>query len=404
MRRKHLGAALATLAAAAATPALVAAAQTDEVPEPPADTTGTSVEIDLDLDDTASCPAPDQDGNDDEDTTTTTSPTTTSPPTTMSPPDVAEPTTTTSAPPGPAVEPPASYPQPGVVDGDTFAHDPTMVRRPDGTYLLAFTAPDIGIKTSTDRVTFSDAGTVFPDGAPWTSEYTGGDRNLWAPDLSYQDGRHLLYYSASSFGQNRSAIFLATSPTGESGTWAHEGLVVESDTGDGFNAIDPNLFVDDDGRWWLSFGSFWSGIQLVELDPATGLPLPDAPLHRIATRPSSVSGAVEAPYLVKRDGRYHLFVAFDACCRGAASTYRVMVGRADDITGPYVDRDGIPMIDGGGTEVLASHGAVHGPGHPAVLSDVDGDLLVYHYYTDSGLAQLGINALGWDDDGWPFVY
>ncbi|SES27917.1 arabinan endo-1,5-alpha-L-arabinosidase [Lentzea xinjiangensis] len=293
----------------------------------------------------------------------------------------------------------AAYPDPGRVTGDVHVHDPAVVKRPDGSYLLVHTGDNLALKTSTDRVAFRNAGTVFPGGAPWSTAYTGGGRNLWAPDISYRDGRYHLYYSASTFGSNRSAIFLATSPTGASGSWTHRGLVIESRTADDFNAIDPNLAVDDQGRWWLSFGSFWSGLKMIQLDPATGLRLGSG-ITAIAGRGG---GAIEAPFIVKRGQHYYQYVSFDLCCRGATSTYRVMVGRSTSITGPYLDRNGVPMNSGGGTEVLAGHGSVHGPGHQAVLADTDGDLIVYHYYAGNGAALLGINRLAYDSAGWPRV-
>ncbi|MFC4061974.1 arabinan endo-1,5-alpha-L-arabinosidase [Planomonospora corallina] len=297
----------------------------------------------------------------------------------------------------------AAYPGPGRVTGDVLVHDPSMVKTPDGRYLLVHTADGIGIKTSTDRTAFRNAGVVWPKGAPWTTAYTGGSRNLWAPDLSYRNGRYYLYYSASTFGSSRSAIFLATSTTGAAGSWTDHGLVIETTSSSGYNAIDPNLVVDSSGRWWLTFGSFWSGIKMIRLDPATGKrSASDTSVRSLAQR-TTASGSVEAPVIHRRGGYYYLFVSFDFCCRGADSTYRTMVGRSTSITGPYVDRNGTRMTAGGGTEILASHGGVHGPGHPAVLPDADGDLLVYHYYGDDNRARLGVNLLGWDSAGWPYV-
>lgn len=297
-------------------------------------------------------------------------------------------------------QPPASYPDPGPVNGDIGAHDPEVVKRPDGSYLLAHTGNDIALKTSNDRTTWQNAGVAFPGGASWTTPYTEGGRNLWAPDISYHNGQYYLYYSASTFGSNRSAIFLATSPTGNSGSWTHQGLVVESQTSDEFNAIDPSLIVDDQGRWWLAFGSFWSGIKMISLDPSTGLRQGNSQLS-IAGRGG---GAIEAPTLHQRGGYYYLYVSFDRCCQGADSTYRVMVGRATSPTGPFVDRNGQDLTNGGGTEILAGHGSINGPGHQTVLADDDGDVLFYHYYTNNGTALLGINRIDYDAEGWPYVY
>ncbi|WP_207958085.1 arabinan endo-1,5-alpha-L-arabinosidase [Streptomyces sp. YIM 98790] len=294
----------------------------------------------------------------------------------------------------------APYPGPGHVTGATGLHDPSFVRRPEGGYLVAHTAHGIGLKTSPDRVDFRNAGAAFPGGASWTTPYTGGDRNLWAPHLSHHNGQYYMYYSASSFGSNRSAIFLATSTSGASGSWQHRGLVIESGSSDNHNAIDPHLAVDEQGRWWMAFGSFWSGIKMIRIDPNTGL-RSGSSLYSLAGRGG---GAIEAPTLFRRGGYWYLFVSFDLCCRGASSTYRIMVGRSTDITGPYHDRNGVPMNSGGGTEVLAGHGSIHGPGHQDVFADSDHDILAYHYYNDRGTALLGLNWLGWDSAGWPYVH
>ncbi|MBE1593492.1 arabinan endo-1,5-alpha-L-arabinosidase [Nonomuraea angiospora] len=298
--------------------------------------------------------------------------------------------------------PPAAYPNPGRVTGDIGVHDPSVVKRPDGSYLLVHTGDNLTIKTSTDRTAWHNAGVVFPGGAPWTTSYTGGGASLWAPDISYRNGRYYLYYSASTFGSRNSAIFLATSTTGASGSWANQGLIISTTSSSNYNAIDPNLVVDAQGRWWLSFGSFWTGIKLIQLDPATGKRLGTS-ITGLAQRTGSTT-AIEAPFIFRHGSYYYLWVSFDACCQGASSTYRVMVGRSTSVTGPYVDRNGLAMTSGGGTQVLAGHGSVHGPGHQAVVPDSDAEVLYYHYYADNGAPLLGINLLGYDSAGWPFVY
>jgi arabinan endo-1,5-alpha-L-arabinosidase len=94
---------------------------------------------------------------------------------------------------------------------------------------------------------------------------------------------------------------------------------------------------------------------------------------------------------------------FDTCCRGKDSTYRTMVGRAERITGPYIDKDGQSMAQGGGTLLLEGTGGWRGPGHVAVLSDSDADLLVFHAYDGTtGRPTLQISTMVWED-GWPRV-
>ena len=116
-------------------------------------------------------------------------------------------------------------------------------------------------------------------------------------------------------------------------------------------------------------------------------------------------GAVEAANIIRKNDHYYLFVSFDFCCRGKDSTYNIRVGRARRVTGPYIDRSGKPMIEGGGTLVVAGAGRWAGPGHCSVLQEKSGDWLVYHAYdTDwRGVATLRIAALRWDSEGWPTI-
>jgi arabinan endo-1,5-alpha-L-arabinosidase len=299
----------------------------------------------------------------------------------------------------------ATYPNPGPVTGNIGVHDPSVVKTSGGTYVVASTGDNLALKTSTDRTAFAGAGTVWPNGAPWTAQYTGGSRNLWAPDISFHNGQYYLYYAASTFGSNTSAIFLATSATGTSGSWTDRGLVISTNSSSNFNAIDPNLLIDAQNQSWLVFGSFWSGIKEVRINASTGKrSTTDTAIRSLAARPDSAGNAIEAPFVYRHGSLYYLFVSFDRCCQGAQSTYRIMVGRSSSPNGPFVDRSGTAMTAGGGTEVLAGHDHIHGPGSEAVFADTDGDVLMYHYYADDGSAKLGINLLGWDSSNWPFVH
>lgn len=297
----------------------------------------------------------------------------------------------------------ATYPNPEPISGATYAHDPSMIKTASGRYYLFYTGGGIQISTSTDRTNWSAAGQVLPGGATWATAY-GGWNDLWAPDVSYHNGVYWLYYAVSTFGSNHSAIGLATSTSAAPGSWTDRGLVYDSQTTSDYNAIDPALLVDATGRWWLSFGSFWSGIKMIQIDPSTGKQLAsNTTRYSIAQRPSP--DAIEASYIYQHSGYYYLFTSFDYCCRGTSSTYRIMVARAASPTGPYVDENGVSATSGGGTQILGTHGYVIGPGGQTVMADSDGDVLVYHYYDGNlgGTAQLGLNHLSWGSAGWPTV-
>ncbi|MFC7303773.1 arabinan endo-1,5-alpha-L-arabinosidase [Streptomyces monticola] len=298
----------------------------------------------------------------------------------------------------------SAYPNPGTVTGDTVVHDPSMVRTPAGKYLLYATGGGISNKASGDRTAFKNGADAFGARPSWWSKYSSVPE-AWAPDISQHGGKYLMYYSVSKFGSNTSAIGLATSTTGEPGSWTDQGTVYTSSSASDYNAIDPNLFVDGDGKWWLSFGSWWTGLKMIRIDPATGKQYAgDTTRHSLASRPTGTK-AVEAPTIVKRGSYYYLFASYDTCCAGTSSTYKIKVGRATKVTGPYVDKNGVAMMNNGGTTVLESHGRFIGPGGQSVLKDVDGDLLVYHYYDaqDNGTPKLGVNLLNWST-GWPVAY
>ncbi len=301
-----------------------------------------------------------------------------------------------------------SYPNPGAVSGDITVHDPSMIRTSNGTYYVFSTTTSgsgIEMRSSTDRIHFNNAGSAFSTIPSWTRSYNGGNGVLWAPDVSYHNGKYWLYYAASSFGTERSAIGLATSSTAAPGSWVDQGIVYTSSPGSGYNAIDPALSSDSSGHYWLNFGSYWDGIHLIQIDPATGKQLAsNQTRYHLAVRFDTSKG-IEGGYIYPHGGYYYLFASFDACCSGVNSTYHIVVGRASSITGPYIDQGGINMLQGGGTILLSGHGNIVGPGGNSVMHDSDGDLLVYHYYNgnNNGSPTLGLNLLGWDSQGWPYV-
>jgi arabinan endo-1,5-alpha-L-arabinosidase len=265
----------------------------------------------------------------------------------------------------------------------------------------------VRIKTSSDGIAWRFAGTIGRGPPSWVSEELGFQPlNLWAPSVSRRGDTYYLYYSASSFGRNVSAIGLATNsafdPARPSAGWEDQGLVVRSHARDNYNAIDGFRIDTAGGRAWLAFGSYWSGIKMVELDPVSGKRL-DEKLHGLASRGG---GASEASSILEHEGRFYLFVSFDRCCAGVDSTYRIMVGRADKATGPYAGRNGTSMMAGGGTEVQATSGRFIGPGGQEVFKGPAGEqMLAYHYYdgAERGVSKLQIAPIRWDAEGWPYL-
>jgi arabinan endo-1,5-alpha-L-arabinosidase len=286
---------------------------------------------------------------------------------------------------------------------NSFVHDPVMIKQ-GNTYFIYYTGSLTPYKTSTLRYSgWKDRGSTFSSGPSWIASTVPANdgRDLWAPDISFRDNLYWLYYSVSSFGKNTSAIGLATNPTLDPSAsnykWTDQGVVIKSSSSNNYNCIDPNAFEDTDGKLWLTFGSFWSGIQLVELQRSTGKPPANAKITTIATR----SAGIEAPFLVKWNDYYYLFVSWDKCCDGANSTYKIAVGRSSSVTGPYVDKSGKGMLSGGGVILDQSTDQWKGPGHNGIFFENDTMFCVNHAYAASnGSATLFIRPLYWKD-GWP---
>ena len=298
-----------------------------------------------------------------------------------------------------------------------IVHDPVIIRQ-DSSYYIFCTGFGVSVLSSKDMKHWKQEKPVFNKPPQWAVDAVPGFRgHIWAPDISYHNSQYYLYYAVSAFGKNTSCIGLAINKTLDTSSkdfkWVDHGKVVQSVPGrDMWNAIDPNLMLDEYKNPWLAFGSFWDGIKLVQLTKdLTAIAEPEK-WYTIASRkrdfilPDSVAGdaAIEAPFIYKHDNYYYLFVSWDYCCRGEKSTYKMMVGRSEKVMGPYVDRDGVPMNIGGGSVVLEGNKNWYGVGHNAVASFNGVDYLVYHGYdaSDYGISKLQIEKIVWIN-GWPYV-
>lgn len=295
-------------------------------------------------------------------------------------------------------------------------HDPVMIQE-NGTFYIFCTGRGISVFSSKDMKTWSREKPVFSIPPQWAVEAVPGYRgHTWAPDISFHNGWYYLYYSVSAFGKNTSCIGLAVNktlnPSSPDFKWIDKGKVIQSVPGrDLWNAIDPNLQLDDKGAPWLVFGSFWDGMKLVKLDSTFSKPAVPEKWVTVARRSRTEfmhdtlagNAAIEAPFLFRKGKYYYLFVSFDYCCRGEKSTYKMMVGRSENIEGPYFDKEKKRMDEGGGSLVLEGNKRWNGVGHNAVCHFGGKEYLVFHAYDgkDNGRSKLKIMPLTWDENGWP---
>jgi len=301
---------------------------------------------------------------------------------------------------------------------DIRVHDPVMIKEGD-TYYLYCTGMGISVFSSNDMKNWKEEPSVFKKPPQWTQQVVSGFYgHIWAPDIHFYDGKYCLYYSVSAFAKNTSAIGLVTNttldPKSPEFKWEDQGIIVQSvPNRDLWNAIDPNLVVDNSGYPWLAFGSFWEGLKMVKLIPnRTAIAKPQE-WYTIAKRERSHfledknpgDAAIEAPFVFKKDSLYYLFASWDYCCRGAESTYKVVVGRSEYVQGPYLDKSGKAMDQGGGSLVIEGDENWAGIGHNSAYTFDDKDYFVCHAYdaNDGGKPKLRVFEMGWDKDGWPVI-
>lgn len=274
--------------------------------------------------------------------------------------------------------------------GKPFIHDPSTIMESDGKYYTFGTR---------------GGGLVSEDGWTWNA---GGERpgGGAAPDALKIGDRYLVIYGATGGGLNggHSGKILTMwnktlDPKSPDFKYTEAIVVAASDGKEDCDAIDPGLLLDPtDGRLWVSYGTYFGFIRLIELDPKTGKRME-------GNKEINIAIDCEATALMYRDGWYYLLGTHGTCCDGANSTYNIVVGRSKKVTGPYLDNMGRDMLKGGGKMVMGSGGGrVNGAGHFGHWKIDDGvEKMSFHYEADldqSGRSVLAIRPLLWKN-GWP---
>lgn len=295
--------------------------------------------------------------------------------------------------------------------------DPSIIRKGSTYFVFATDIPAatagsyLPIRCSDDRVNWRLCGAVFTEIPAWVRKKVPGVIGLWAPDISFFNGVYHVYYTGSTLNSNRSVIGLATNTTLDTGDpnykWVDQGEVLASSANDDFNALDPNIVTDKAGDIWLTFGSYWSGIKQVQIDPQTGRPM-TGERFPLAARPDVPSDPIEGASMIRHGDYYYLFVSIDYCCKASYldDNYKQIVGRSASPQGPFVDMNGVPLLQGGGTILLQTQGNWNAPGGGTAYVDSEtGDtMLVFHALklTQNGMQYLWLKPITWKDD-WPVL-
>lgn len=281
---------------------------------------------------------------------------------------------------------------------DRSLPDPSVIKGDDG-YFYLFATEDIRnmpVFRSRNLVDWSFVRTAFTDATRPRFVDGGG---LWAPDINKIGDKYVLYYAMSKWGGEwQCGIGRAVSDKVE-GPYKDLGKLFISSGIGVQNSIDP-CYVEDNGKKYLFWGSF-HGIYAIRLSN-DGLSVYDG------ARPQQVAGtAYEGVYIHKRKGYYYMFASTGSCCDGLKSTYETVVGRSKTLMGPYVDKNGRPMMKNHHVTLIHRNGAFVGTGHDSeIVTDRSGnDWLLYHAYrtadVDAGRV-LMLDKINWKD-GWPEV-
>src|SRR6478736_898664 len=271
--------------------------------------------------------------------------------------------------------------------GKPFIHDPATVVEDNGKYYTFGTG---------------SGGLISEDGWTWNG---GGVRpgGGAAPDAIKIGDRFLVVYGATGGGGNHKGAIMSMwnktlDPKSPDFKYSDPIIVATSDGYEDSDAIDPSLMLDPTtGRLWLTYGTYFGFIRLVELDPKTG--------KRVAgNKPVNVAIVCEASALMYHEGWYYLLGTHATCCAGPNSTYNIVVGRSKSVTGPYVDNVGRTMLEGGGKMVASTDGRLIGPGHFGRIIIENGiEKMSFHWEADldqGGSSVLGILPVVWRN-GWP---
>jgi arabinan endo-1,5-alpha-L-arabinosidase len=275
--------------------------------------------------------------------------------------------------------------------------DPTILKANDGYFYLYATEDirNIPIHRSKDLINWELVGTAFTDNTRPTFEPKGG---LWAPDINYINGKYVLYYSMSVWGGEQTCGIGAAISDNPYGPFTDQGKLFRSNEIGVQNSIDQ-FYIEEESKKYLFWGSF-RGIFAIELTDDGLFVKPGAEKQQIA------GTAYEGVYIHKRNGFYYLFASIGSCCEGLKSTYTTVVGRSNNLFGPYNDKQGRSMMENNHEILIQKNDKFVGTGHNSeIVTDNKGqDWILYHAVSVNNPKGrvLMLDQILWNND-WPIV-
>lgn len=281
------------------------------------------------------------------------------------------------------------------LSGDLNSHDPAIVKEGNTWWTFRTWGAGIGVAWSSDGHAWNTGTPIFQSGLSWWHAYNGNTAWTWAPSVVNYGGKALCFYAVSTFGSQKSAIGLTTASSIATGNWADQGAIITSQSGFSYNAIDPCFATDASSQPWLSFGSWNSGIFVTKLNSSFK---PTGTWTNIAYN----SAGIENSQIVYNGGYYYLFASVGTCCNAGSSTYHIVYGRSTSITGPYLDKNGVNMLNNGGTTLDAGSSRYIAPGGESVFNNNGAYVLARHELDaqNNYATVYFINDLHWVS-GWP---
>ena len=272
--------------------------------------------------------------------------------------------------------------------GAPYIHDPSTIMECDGKYYTFGTG---------------GGGLISADGWVWEGGAVrpGGGA---APDAIKIGDRYLVGYSSTGggLGGGHAGRILTMwnktlDPNSPDFAYTEPVEVAHSEMDEDCDAIDIGFLMDDNGRLFCTYGTYFGNIRMVELDPATGERLK-------GNQAVDVAIDCEASTMMYRDGWYYLLGTHGTCCDGVNSTYNIVCGRSRYPAGPFLDNVGRDMLKGGGKMVIAAEERLFGAGHfGRYIVEPGVEKMSLHFEADldrSGRSVLAIRPILWKD-GWP---